>query len=92
MFERASFEVGKVSFTNQRAIVLADTPFKGFPNDGVIGYRMLGYYAVEIDYARSVMRLHAPDSFAAPPGWEALPVSSGSSRACRQPAATVQRQ
>ena len=61
MFEQARFEVGDVAFSNQRAIVLADNPFKGFPNDGVIGYSLLGHYAVEIDYDRSVMRLHDPE-------------------------------
>ncbi len=74
VFERARFEVGAVAFTNQRAVVLADNPFKAFPNDGVIGYSLLGHYAVELDYDRSVMRLHDPDRFSAQPGWEALPI------------------
>jgi hypothetical protein len=74
VFERVRFEVGEIAFTNQRAIVLADNPFKGFPTDGVIGYSLFGHYAVELDYDRSVMRLHDPDSFVAQPGWEALPI------------------
>ncbi len=74
VFEQVRFEVGEVAFTNQRAIVLADNLFKGFPNDGVIGYSLLGHYAVELDYDRSVMRLLDADRFAAQPGWEALPI------------------
>ena len=66
--------MGQVAFTNQRATVLADDSFKGFPTDGVIGYSLLGHYAVELEYDRSVMRLHDPETFAAQPGWEALPI------------------
>ena len=74
VFEQARFEVGNVAFANQRAIVLTENPFKGFPNDGVIGYSLLGHYAVELDYDRSMMRLHAPETFAAQPQWESLPI------------------
>jgi hypothetical protein len=72
--ESASFTVGGHPFRNQRVIILTGDGFKGFPTDGVIGYSLLGHYAVEIDYDRSLMILYESDTFAVKPGWESLPI------------------
>jgi hypothetical protein len=72
--ESAGFTAGGLQFRNQRVIILTGGGFKGFPTDGVIGYSLLGHYAVEIDYDRSLMILYESETFAARPGWESLPI------------------
>ncbi len=74
VFERASFSVGGIAFTHQRAIVLTGDRFKGSRTDGVIGYSLFGRYAVELDYDRNVMTLHDSGRFRVKPGWQSLPI------------------
>lgn len=74
MLESAEFRVGELACTGQRLVVLAGDAMRGFANDGVCGQTLFGHYAVELDYARSVLRLHPPGSFAADSGWTALPL------------------
>jgi hypothetical protein len=70
-----SFQTGEVEHTDQRIIVLQRTPLRSRTTDGVIGYTLLGHYALEIDYDRMVMTLHNPKSFRADSSWEAIPLT-----------------
>jgi hypothetical protein len=69
-----SFSVGKMEFKDQRAVVLQNDHFKGFSNDGVVGYSLFGHYAVEIDYDRSLLTLHEPGKFRPDPSWAGVPI------------------
>jgi hypothetical protein len=69
-----SFSVGKMEFKDQRAVVLQNDHFKGFSNDGVVGYSLFGHYAVEIDYDRSLLTLHEPGKFHPDPSWAEVPI------------------
>ncbi len=70
--EAATFFVGTLAFPNQRVTLLTTDAFKGFPTDGVIGYSLLGHYAVEIDYDKNGMTLYEPTTFADEEGWQSL--------------------
>lgn len=70
-----SLQVGDVRLDGQRVIVLADSAMGRGGNDGVIGYSLLGRYAVELDYDRLTMTLHEPTSFQPGDGWAALPLT-----------------
>jgi hypothetical protein len=72
--EAMSFSVGKMEFKDQRAVVLQNDHFKGFSNDGVVGYSLFGHYAVEIDYDRSLLTLHEPGKFHPDPSWAEVPI------------------
>jgi hypothetical protein len=74
MSESASFSAGPVQFTGQRVVWLVDSSMSGFPSDGVMGYSLFGHWQVEIDYDRSKIVLHEPDSFRADSSWTALPM------------------
>ena len=50
-------------------------PRAGRAMHGILGYDVLGHFAVELDYAARVVRLHDPDRYAAPPSSTALPVT-----------------
>ncbi len=69
-----SFRTGEVEHTAQRIIVLQKTPLRSRTSDGVIGYTLLGHYALEIDYDKMLITLHEPDSFQADSSWEAIPL------------------
>jgi len=68
----AAFSVGPMEFVNQRVTILTSDIYRGFPTDGVLGYSLLGHYAVEIDYDEGRMTLYEPSTFAPEPGWESL--------------------
>lgn len=72
--EQGRFFIGDLSFENQRIIILSGNGLADFPTDGVIGYSLFGHYAVEIDYARSVMRLHPPQGFSPDSSFTAIPL------------------
>lgn len=74
LFESARFSAGGIDFANQRAVILIDSGLKDSRNDGVIGYSLLGHYAVELDYDRRLMTLHDSGTFAPKPGWESLDI------------------
>lgn len=74
MLESVEFRVGELACRDQRLVVLAGDALRGFANDGVCGQSLFGHYAVELDYARSLLRLHAPGGFAADSSWTALPL------------------
>lgn len=63
MIDSTSFFVGDKNLIGQRIIVLQSDIYKGFPSNGIIGYSLLGHYAVEIDYDKSVLILHEFDTF-----------------------------
>jgi hypothetical protein len=69
-----SFIAGNVEFDNQRIVKLLGDSFKGFPNDGIIGYSIFGHYMVEIDYDRSVLILHEPFEFHADSSMISIPL------------------
>lgn len=70
-----TLDVGGVRIGGQRVIILADTAMARGPNDGVIGYSLLGRYALELDYGRQAITLHDSASFRPPPGWTAVPLT-----------------
>ena len=72
--ESGSFAVGPVALANQRIIVLDSDIYKGFPTDGVIGYSLLGHYAVRIDFDAKAMTLYDPQTFSPEAGWDSLPI------------------
>ena len=68
----AGFSIGSMSFDGQAVIILATDIYKGFSHDGVIGYSVLGHYAVELDYGAGRMRLYEPTTFSAEAGWASV--------------------
>jgi hypothetical protein len=70
-----TLQVGDVRIGGQRVIVLADTAMAHGPNDGVIGYTLLGRYTLELDYGRRVITMHDSSTFRPAPGWTALPLT-----------------
>jgi hypothetical protein len=70
-----SLQVGGTRIDNQRIIVLSDSSMVGRTSDGVIGYSLLGHYAVEIDYDRLAITLHDARSFQAADDWTSLPLT-----------------
>jgi hypothetical protein len=70
-----SFRTGEVEHKDQRIIVLQKTPLRSRSTDGVIGYTLLGHYALHIDYDKMLITLHEPESFQADSSWEAIPVT-----------------
>jgi predicted aspartyl protease len=50
-------------------------PFEGRRVDGLIGQDFLERYVVEIDYARSRIRIHDPDRFDPPAGAMLIPIT-----------------
>jgi hypothetical protein len=68
------YSLGNMEFKNQRIAVLKTDHFKGFPNDGTIGYSLFGHFAVEIDYDRSILLLHGPAEFSPDPSWTEIPI------------------
>ena len=58
--EGMSFSIGPKEFKNQRVVVLQSDHFRGFSNDGTVGYSLFGHFVVEIDNDRSWLRLHDP--------------------------------
>ncbi len=73
MSDSGSFRAGPVEFRNQRVIWLVDSLMSGFGGDGIIGSSLFGYWVVELDYDRKVMRLHEP-GFRPGPNWTKLPM------------------
>jgi hypothetical protein len=67
-----SLQVGGTRIDNQRIIILSDSSMVGRMSDGVIGYSLLGRYAVEIDYDRLAITLHDGQSFQPASGWTSL--------------------
>lgn len=69
-----SYSLGNMEFKNQRIVVLKTDHFKGFPNDGTVGYSLFGHFAVEIDYDRSLLTLHEPGKIRPDPSWTGVPI------------------
>jgi hypothetical protein len=69
-----SFSIGNVEFENQRIVVLQGESFRGFPSDGVVGYSLLGHYAVEVNYDNATLTLHAPGELHIDESWKAVPI------------------
>lgn len=70
--EAGTFFVGPLRIEGQRITMLTSETFRGFPTDGVIGYTLLGHYAVEIDYDENRMILYDARTFAPEDGWVSL--------------------
>ena len=70
-----SLQVGDTRINNQRIIILSDSSMVSRRSDGVIGWSLLGRYAVEIDYDRLAITLHDARSFRPAAGWTSLPLS-----------------
>jgi hypothetical protein len=68
----AGFSIGSLRFDAHPVTILTTDAFKGFPTDGVIGYSLLGHYAVELDHDLGVMRLYEPATFAAGSEWASV--------------------
>ncbi len=75
--DSASFRVGQAAFENQRVIILMNDSMASPEIDGVIGYSLLGHYAVEIDVDMMMLTLRDADTFEPGPGWESLPLEMG---------------
>lgn len=75
--EGVSFRVGEERFDDQRVIILAADRMSSPEIDGVIGYSLLGHYAVAIDFDALALVLHDPAAFAPGPGWTSLPLRLG---------------
>ena len=69
-----TISVGPLRFEGQRVTILTGSGFRGYPTDGVIGYSLLGHYAVEIDYDRNRMILYEPSTFAPGSEWESIDI------------------
>lgn len=68
------FSLGDMEFKGQRVVVLQNDHYKGFPNDGVVGYSIFGHFALEIDYDQSLLALHEPGTFRPDPSWTEVPI------------------
>jgi hypothetical protein len=69
-----SFSLGDMEFSEQRIVLLQGDHFKGFPNDGVIGYSLFGHFALEMDFDRSLMTLHEAGKYCPDPSWTEVPI------------------
>jgi len=74
MLEAVEFRVGELACRGQRLVALAGDAMRGFANDGVCGQTLFGHHAVELDYARSLLRLHPPGGFSPDSSWTRLPL------------------
>jgi hypothetical protein len=72
--EGMSFLIGPKEFKNQRVVVLQNDHFRGFSNDGTVGYSLFGHYAVEIDNDRSRLALHDPGGDRPDSSWTEIPI------------------
>jgi hypothetical protein len=72
-----SFRVGGVRFENQRIIILSGNTMGSAAVDGVIGYSLLGHYAVAVDFDSLTLTLHDPRTFEPASGWTSLPLRFG---------------
>lgn len=70
-----SFIISKTEFQNQRIIVLTGDHYKGFKNDGLIGYSLLGHYLMEIDYDNMTISLYPPGRKTIDNSWTEIPVT-----------------
>ncbi|NJD20594.1 MAG: hypothetical protein FIA95_15090 [Gemmatimonadetes bacterium] len=68
----AGFSIGSVGFGAHPVTLLTSGIYRGFPNDGVIGYSLLGHYAVEVDYGAGRLRLYDAETFAPEAGWASV--------------------
>ena len=68
------FSLGNMEFKDQRVVVLQNDHFKGFSNDGVVGYSLFGHFALEVDYGRSLLVLDEPGTFRPDPSWTEVPI------------------
>ena len=69
-----NFSIGDVEFKNQRIVMLQNDRFKGFPTDGVVGYSLLGHYAVEVNYDSLTINLLDQEKLHVDSSWEAIPI------------------
>lgn len=74
MADSVSLSAGAAVFGRQRVIVSHSAHTQSFPTDGVIGWSLFGHFAVEVDYDKMLIALHAPGAFAADSSWRALPM------------------
>lgn len=72
--DSASFRVGPLTLHGQRIIVLESDTFRGFSNDGVTGFSILGHHAVTIDRARGELVLRPSGTEPPDDSWTALPL------------------
>lgn len=70
-----SFIINKTEFQNQRIVVLTSDHYKGFQNDGVIGYSLFGHYLIEIDYDNMTISLFPPGQKTIDRAWMEIPVT-----------------
>jgi len=74
------FSVGSLDCGGQPVTLLTSGIYEGFPNDGVIGYSLLGHYAVELDYGAARLRLYEADTYAPGAGWSSVDISFKANR------------
>lgn len=70
-----NFIINKTEFQNQRIVVLSSDHYKGFKNDGVIGYSLFGHYLMEIDYDNLTISLYPPGQKTIDNSWTEIPVT-----------------
>ncbi len=70
-----NFIINKTEFQNQRIVVLSSDHYKGFKNDGVIGYSLFGHYLMEIDYDNLTISLYPPGQKTIDDSWTEIPVT-----------------
>jgi hypothetical protein len=75
--DSVGFRVGGVRVENQRIIILSESSMGSAAVDGVIGYSLLGHYAVEVDFDSLTLALRDPQAFEPAPGWTSVPLTFG---------------
>jgi hypothetical protein len=75
MIENGRLTFGDVTVDSQRVIISNSPNTQGFDSDGVIGWNLLGHYAVEIDYDHEMILLHDPAEFQADTTWQHIPIT-----------------
>ena len=70
-----TIRAGNVELRDQRIIILQSTPIRSSSSRGVMGYSLLGHYAVEIDYDRMLILLHDAESFGGDSSWHPVPLT-----------------
>jgi hypothetical protein len=68
------FSLGDMEFKGQRVVVLQNDHYRGFTNDGVVGYSIFGHFTVEINYDQSLLTLHEPGTHRPDPSWTEVPI------------------
>jgi hypothetical protein len=75
MIENGTLTFGEVTVDSQRVIISESAYTQSFPSDGVIGWNLLGHYAVQIDYDLGSIALHDTTGFQVDSTWCCVPIT-----------------